>query len=65
VNIFYSAGGKFGEAAGVFFAEKHSSDAGPEASDAVPVRPVYRLPGSARVRHQTLGTGRRLKRPVF
>ena len=36
--------------------EKHSPDAGPEAPDAVFVRPVCRLPGSARVRHQTLLT---------
>jgi len=41
------------------------SDAGPEAPDAVLVRPVCRLPGSARVRHRTPGTGRRLERPVF
>ena len=65
MNIFYSAGGKFGEVVGVFFAKKHSPDAGSEAPDAVPVRPVYMLPGSARVRHRTPGTGRRLKRPVF
>jgi len=44
--------------------EKHSPDAGPEAPDAVPVRPVCRLPGSARVRHQTPGTRHRLERPV-
>ena len=28
-------------------------------------RPVQSVPGSARVRHRTPGTGRRLERPVF
>jgi len=56
---------KFGEVAGIFLAKKHSPDAGPKAPDVVPVRPVYRLPGSARVEHWTPGTGRRLERPVF
>ena len=60
--IFYCTGGKFGEVAGVFFAEKHSRDAGLEAPDAAPVRPVYKLPGSARIRHRMLGTRRRLER---
>ena len=65
VHIFYCAGGNFfGEVAGVFLAEEHSPDAGSEAPDAVPERPVCRLPGSARVRHRTPGTGRKLKRPV-
>ena len=54
----------FGEVAGVFLAEEHSSDAGSEAPDAVPELPVCRLPSSARVRHRTLGTGRKLERPV-
>jgi len=38
---------------------KHSPDAGLEAPDVVPVRPVYRLPGSARVRtgRQALDAG--------
>jgi len=53
VHIFYCAGGKFGEVTGVFLAERHLPDAGPEAPDAVPVRPVCRLPSSARDRHRT------------
>ena len=65
MHIFYCAGGKIGEVAGVFLAEKHSPDAGPEAPDAMPVRPMCRLPDSARVRHQTPGTRRRLERLVF
>jgi len=32
--------GNFGEVAGLFLAEKHSPDAGPEAPDAVSVCPV-------------------------
>ena len=64
MHSFYCAGGKIGEVAGVFLAEKHSPDAGPEAPDAVPVRPVCRLPGSGRVRQRTPGTGRRLECPV-
>ena len=47
MHIFYCAGGKIGEVVGV------SPDAGPQAPDAVPVRPVCRLSGSARVRHRT------------
>jgi len=39
--------GNFGEVTG-------SPDAGPEAPDAVSVRPVYRQPGTVRVRHRTL-----------
>ena len=64
MHIFYCAGGKIGEVAGVFLAEEHSPDAGSEAPDAVSERPVCRLPGSARVRHRTPGTGRKLERPV-
>ena len=64
VHIFYCTGGKYGEVAGVFLAEEHSPDAGSEAPDAVSERPVCRLPGPARVRHRTLGTGRWLERPV-
>ena len=64
VHIFYCAGGKFGEDAGVFLAEEHSADAGSEAPDAVSERPVCRLPDSVRVRHRTIGTGRSLERPV-
>jgi len=64
VHIFYCPGGKIGELAGVFLAKKHSPDAGPEAPDAMPVRPVSRQPGSVRVRHRTIGTGRSLERPV-
>ena len=45
--------------------KSRAPDAGPEAPDAVPVRPVCRLPGSARVRHRTPDTGRRLEHPVF
>ena len=60
--IFYCAGGKIGEVAGVFLAEEHSPDAGSEAPDAVCERPVCRLPGPARLRHRTLGTGRWLER---
>jgi len=56
--------GIFGEVAGVFLAEEHSPDAGSEEPDAVSERPVCRLPGSARVRHRTPGTGRKLERPV-
>ena len=47
-----------------FSLRKHSPDAGSEAPDAVSERPVCRLPGSARVRHRTTGTGRKLERPV-
>jgi len=61
VHFFYCADGKVGEVAGVFLAP----DTGPEAPEAVPVRPVCRLPGSARVRHRMPGTGRRLEHPVF
>ena len=64
MHIFYYAGGKIGEVAGVFLAKEHSPDAGSEAPDAVSERPVFRLPGLARVRHQTPGTGRKLERPV-
>jgi len=64
VHIFYCAGGKIGEVMGVFLAEEHSPDAGSEAPDAVSERPVCRLPGSARVRHRTAGTGRKLDRPM-
>jgi len=53
VYIFYCAGGKFWRSRGSFFAEKHSPDIGPKAMDAMPVRPVYKLPGSTRVRHRT------------
>jgi len=63
VHIFYRAVGKVGEVTGVFL--KHSPDAGPEAPDVVPVRLVCRLPGSARVRHRTPGTRRRLERLVY
>ena len=48
----------------MFLAEEHTPDAGSEAPDAVPERPVCRLPGSDRVRHRTPGTGRKLERPV-
>ena len=58
VHFFYCAGGKIGEVAG------HSPDAGLEAPDAVPVRPVSTQPGSVRVRHQTIRTGCSLERPV-
>ena len=34
------------------------------APDAESERPVQTVPGPARVRHRTLGTGRRLERPV-
>jgi len=34
------------------------------APDAESERPVQSVPGPARVRHRTLGTGRRLERPV-
>ena len=54
MHIFYCAGGKIGEVAGV------SPDAGPQAPDAVLVRPVCSLSGSARVRHRTPGTGRQV-----
>ena len=64
MHIFYCAGGKIGEVAGVFLAEEYSPDAGSEAPDAVFERPVCRLPGSARVRHRTPGTGHKLERPV-
>ena len=64
MHIFYCAGGKVGEVAGVFLAEEHSLDVGSEAPDAVPVRPVSRQPDSVRVRHRTIGTGRSLERPV-
>jgi len=42
MHIFYCAGGKFGEIAGVFLAEQHPPDAGLEAPDAVSVCPVCR-----------------------
>ena len=42
VHIFYCAGGKFGEVAGVFLAEEYSPDAGSEAPDTVSERPVCR-----------------------
>ena len=64
MHIFYCAGGKFGEVAGVFLTEEHSPDVDSEAPDAVPVRPVSRQPDSVRVRHRTIGTGRWLERPV-
>ena len=64
MHFFYCAGGKFREVAGVFLTEKHSPDAGSEAPDAVSERPVCRLPGPARVRHRTIGTGRWSVRPV-
>ena len=44
---------EFWRSRGSVFAKKHSPDAGLEAPDAEPVRPVYRLPGSARVKHRT------------
>jgi len=64
VHIFYCAGGKIGEVTGVFLTEEHSPDAGLEAPDAVPVRPVSRQPGSVRVRHRTIDTGRSLEHPM-
>jgi len=56
VHIFYCTGEKIGEVTRVFLAEKHSPDAGPEAPDAVSVRPVYRQC----LAQLGLGTGRRL-----
>ena len=50
--------------AGVFLAEKHSQDAGPEASDVVSVHPVCRQPGTVRVRHRTLACASDGVRPV-
>ena len=47
-----------------FSLRKHSPDAGSEAPDAVSERPVQTVPGPARVRHRTIGTGRWLERPV-
>jgi len=47
-----------------FSLRKHSPDAGSEAPDAVSERPVCRLPDSARVRHRTPGTGRKMEPPV-
>jgi len=47
-----------------FSLRKHSPDAGSEAPDAVSERPVCRLAGSARVRHRTPGTGRKLECPM-
>ena len=35
-----------------------------EAPDAKSERPVQTMPGPARVRHRTIGTGRWLERPV-
>ena len=64
MNIFYSTGGKFAEVAGLFFAEKHSPDAGPEAPDAVPVRLLYTMPGTARVRHRTQAEASGVLSPV-
>ena len=64
MHIFYCVGGKIGEVVGVFLAEEHSPDAGLEEPDAVSERPVCTLPGSARVRHRTPGTRRKLERPV-
>ena len=51
--------GKFGEVAG----NTHRTLA-TEALDAVSERPVQTVPGPARVRHRTIGTGRWLERPV-
>ena len=64
MHIFYCVGGKLGEVTGVFLAEEHSPDAGSEAPDAVPERPVQTVPGPARVRHRTIGTGRWLESPM-
>ena len=50
---FYCTDGKFGEVTGVFLAERHSPDAGPEAPDAVSVRLVW----SQCLAQQGLGTG--------
>ena len=47
-----------------FLTEKHSPDAGSEAPDAVSLRSVCRQPSSVRVRHRTVGIGRRLERPM-
>ena len=57
VHIFYCADGKFGEVAG-------DRTLATEAPDAKSERPVQTVPGPARVRHRTIGTGRRLERPV-
>ena len=59
MHIFYSAGGKFGEVAG----NTHRTLAS-RAPDAESKRPVQTVPGPARVRHRTTGTGRRPVRPV-
>ena len=42
MQFFYCDSGKIGELTGVILVEKHSSDAGAEAPDAVSVRPVCR-----------------------
>ena len=61
MHIFYYAGGKFREVAGVFLAKKYSPDA-----DCIGTgrwgcaSGVLSVPGPVRVRHRTLGTGRRL-----
>ena len=61
MHIFYCAGGKFGEVAGVFLAHRTLAV---EATDVESERPVQTVPGPARVRHRTIGTGRWLERPV-
>jgi len=61
MHIFYCAGGKFGEVAGMFLTEKHSQDAGPGGTGRrACVSDVLSVPGPARVKHWTPGTGRRL-----
>jgi len=61
VHIFYCAGGKFGEVAGVFLAHRTLASRAPDAESE---RPVQTVPGPARVRHWTTGTGRGPVRPV-
>jgi len=61
VHIFYCAGGNFGEVAGVFLAHRTLAFGAPNAESE---RPVQTVPGPARVRHRTIGTGRGLERPV-
>jgi len=54
MHIFYCAGGKFREVAGVFLAEKHSSDAGRGGTRRIACASgVLSVTGPVRVRHRT------------
>jgi len=61
VYIFYCTSGKFREVMGVFLTEKHSPDAVLRGTERWTLASgVLSVPGSAKVKHRTHYTGRRV-----